>query len=247
MNIVFCGTPRFAVPTLEGLAGAGFSISLVVTQPDRPKGRGMGVAASPVKESAERLGLPLAQPEQIKQNTEFRGTLKRIRPDAIVVVGYGRIIPRWMLELPPLGNINLHASLLPKFRGAAPIQWAIANGETVTGNTTMRINEGLDTGDILIQEEMAISPDDTSITLAPRLAATGAELMLRTLRGLESNTITPIQQDHSRASLAPILKKEDGLIDFSWPAKCIYDRLRGFQPWPGVFTRFRGRQLNIIA
>src|SRR5579885_2198878 len=144
-SLVFCGTPQFAVSTLEKLSAAGFRIHLVVTQPDRPKGRGLELVASPVKQSALALGLPITQPERIKTNEEFRAQLEAIKPDAIIVVGYGRIIPQWMLDLPPLGNINLHASLLPKYRGAAPIQWAIANGETITGNTTMRIDAGLDT------------------------------------------------------------------------------------------------------
>src|SRR6185369_8563307 len=200
MNLVFCGTPQFAVPTLEAIVRAGHTVSLVVTQPDRPKGRGMELAASPVKQKAIELNLPIAQPEKIKTNAEFRAELERIAPDCIIVVGYGRIIPRWMLDLPRFGNINLHASLLPKYRGAAPIQCAIANGESVTGVTTMRIDEGLDTGDILL-------PEDTALTYGPRLAAAGAELLVKTLRGLEAGSITPRVQDNGQASLAPILKK----------------------------------------
>ena len=173
MKLVFCGTPQFAVPTLEKLFRAGHQIELVVTQPDRPKGRGMELAASPVKQKALELGLPITQPEKIKTNAKFRAELEAIAPDCIIVVGYGRIIPRWMLDLPRFRNINLHASLLPKYRGAAPIQWAIASGETVTGNTTMLLNEGLDTGDVLVQREMAIEPDATSVTLAPPLSAMG--------------------------------------------------------------------------
>jgi methionyl-tRNA formyltransferase len=245
LSLVFCGTPRFAVPTLEKLAAAGHYIHLVVTQPDRPKGRGLELVPSPVKESALKLNLPIAQPERIKTNEEFRVQLTAIRPDAIIVVGYGRIIPQWMLDLPPFGNINLHASLLPKYRGAAPIQWAIANGETVTGNTTMRIDAGLDTGDILLQQELAIDQDDTSETLAPRLAAQGADLMIETLRGVQSATIQPRKQDDLHSSLAPILKKEDGLVDFSRRATEIYNRLRGFQPWPGAYTKFRGKNLQL--
>src|ERR1019366_8515864 len=190
LNLVFCGTPRFAVATLEKLVEAGFQVSLAVTQPDRPRGRGMELTASPVKQRALELGLPVTQPEKIKQNDEFRNRLIALKPDAIIVVGYGRIIPQWMLDLPPLGNINLHASLLPKYRGAAPIQWAIANGETVAGVTTMRIDAGLDTGDILLQSEERILPEDTALTLAPRLAQTGAELMIATLAGLKKGTIT---------------------------------------------------------
>ncbi|HMK22959.1 MAG TPA: methionyl-tRNA formyltransferase [Terriglobales bacterium] len=245
MNLVFAGTPAFAVPTLEALVGSGFAVRLVVTQPDRPRGRGMELTASPVKQSALRLGLPILQPEKIKYNEEFRAELIALKPDAIVVVGYGRIIPQWMIELPPLGNLNVHASLLPKYRGAAPIQWAIARGETVTGATIMRIDAGLDTGDILLQRELGIAPEDTSETLAPRLAAMGAALMMETLRGLQAGTIAPRPQQHARATLAPILTKEDGRIDFRRPALEIWNRLRGFQPWPGAYTTFRGKSLHV--
>ena len=244
LNLVFCGTPRFAVPTLEKLVDAGFRVPLVVTQPDRPKGRGLELVPSPVKESALKLNLPITQPERIKVNDEFRAQLTALQPDAIIVVGYGRIVPQWMLDLPPFGNINLHASLLPKYRGAAPIQWAIANGETVAGVTTMRIDAGLDTGDILLQQELPIVPDDTAETLAPRLASIGADLVVETLRGLEARTLPPRPQDNTQASLAPILKKEDGLIDFSRSAADIINRTRGFQPWPGAYTKFRGKTLQ---
>lgn len=246
LTFVFCGTPQFAVPTLEKLANSGYRIALVVTQPDRPKGRGLELVASPVKQSALRFDLPVTQPEKIKNNQEFRDQLAAIKPDAIIVVGYGRLIPQWMLDLPPLGNINLHASLLPKYRGAAPIQWAIANGETVTGVTTMRLDAGLDTGDILLQRDVAIAPEDTAETLAPRLASIGADLMVETLQGLQAGSIHPHPQDHSEATLAPILKKEDGLVDFSRPAGAIVNRMRGFQPWPGAHTIFRGKNLQIL-
>jgi methionyl-tRNA formyltransferase len=246
LNLVFCGTPRFAVPTLETLVDAGFRVHLVVTQPDRPKGRGLELVPSPVKESALKLNLPITQPDRIKTNDEFRTPLTALKPDAIIIVGYGRIIPQWMLDLPPLGNLNLHASLLPKYRGAAPIQWAVAKGETVTGVTTMRIDAGLDTGDILLQGELAIEPDDTAETLAPRLASIGADLMVETLRGLQAGTVHPRPQDNAQASLAPILKKEDGLIDFSRSASEILNRIRGFQPWPGAYTKFRSKTLQII-
>ena len=171
----------------------------------------------------------------------------RLAPDAIIVVGYGRIIPQWMIDLPPLGNLNLHASLLPKYRGAAPIQWAIARGESVTGVTTMRIDAGLDTGDILLQKEIPIAPEDTAVTLAPRMAAIGADLMVETLRGLQAGTIHPRPQDMPKQRLAPILKKEDGKIDFQLTAQEILNRLRGFQPWPGAYTSFRGKNLHIWA
>jgi len=245
LNLVFCGTPRFAVPTLDRLVEAGFRVHLVVMQPDRPQGRGLSVAPSPVKLRALELGLLLAQPESIKNNEEFRSRLTAIRPDAIIVVGYGRIIPPWMLDLPPLGNINLHASLLPKYRGAAPIQWAIARGETATGVTTMKLDTGLDTGDILLQKEFPIAASDTAETLAPKLAGVGADLTVETLRGLQAGSILPRPQNHARATLAPILKKEDGRIDFSRPAAEIVNRLRGFQPWPGAYTRFREKTLHL--
>jgi len=247
MDLVFCGTPRFAVPTLEATVRAGYRVRLVVTQPDRPSGRGQGLAASPVKQAALSLGLPVLQPETIKKNEEFRGRLEAVSPRVIVVVGYGRLIPPWMLQLPPLGNVNLHASLLPKYRGAAPIQWAIAYGETVTGNTTMLINEGLDTGDLLLQEEIGIAPDDTAVTLAPRMAEAGARLMVETLRRLEAGEIRPTPQDDSQASLAPLLEKQDGRIDFQRTAREIYNRIRGFQPWPGAHTTFRGKSLTLHA
>jgi methionyl-tRNA formyltransferase len=246
LDLIFCGTPLFAVPTLETLVHAGFRVHLVVTQPDRPKGRGLEVVASPVKQSAHKLNLPITQPDRIKTNEEFRAQLTALKPDAIIVVGYGRIIPQWMLDLPPLGNINLHASLLPKYRGAAPIQWAIAQGEAVTGVTTMRIDAGLDTGDILMQQQLRVAPLDTAETLSPRLSSIGADLMVETLRGLHAESIRPRQQDNSQATLAPILKKEDGLIDFSHPATEIFNRMRGFQPWPGAHTRFRGKSLQIL-
>lgn len=247
MKLVFCGTPQFAVPTLEALISAGHEVPLVVTQPDRPQGRGLSLASSPVKQCAERHGLRIEQPEKIKNNAEFRALLESINPEVIIVVGYGRIIPPWMLSLPRRGNINLHGSLLPKYRGAAPIQWAIAEGERGSGVTTMLLNEGLDTGDILLQRELRIEPNETAISYGRRLADVGAELMIETLQGLESGKIKPQPQDHSRASLAPVLKREDGLANFTFPAERIYNRLRGFQPWPGCYTTFHGKKLAIVA
>jgi methionyl-tRNA formyltransferase len=245
LGLVFCGTPRFAVPTLEALVQAGFPVRLVVTQPDKPRGRGLALSPSAVKESALALELPVTQPESIKNNDEFRAQLTALKPDAIIVVGYGRIIPQWMIDLPRFGNINLHASLLPKYRGAAPIQWAIARGETISGVTTMRIDAGLDTGDILLQKEIPINPTDTAETVAPTLAAIGADLMVDTLHGLQAGTIKARPQGHTKATLAPILKKEDGRIDFHQTAREICNRLRGFQPWPGAFTIFRGKNLHV--
>jgi methionyl-tRNA formyltransferase len=245
MILVFCGTPRFAVPTLEKLVEAGHRLPLVVTQPDRPRGRGMEVSVSPVKAAAISLGLAVTQPATVKNNTEFREQLAAIGAEAIIVVGYGRIIPQWMIDLPRLGNLNLHASLLPKYRGAAPIQWAIASGESVTGVTTMRIDAGLDTGDLLMQREISIDWKDTAETLGPKLAAMGAGLMVETLRGLEDGKVHPTPQDPAHATLAPILTKEDGRIDFARTAGDLFNRLRGFQPWPGAFTTFQGKTLQL--
>jgi len=247
MDLVFCGTPQFAVPTLDALVAAGHDVRLVVCQPDRPSGRGQQLGAPAVKQRALELGLAISQPQSIRNNTEFRAQLESLHPQAIIVVAYGRIIPQWMIELPPLGNLNAHASLLPKYRGAAPIQWAIASGESVTGVTTMRIDAGLDTGAMLLQSEIPIASDDTAVTLSPKLAELGAALMIETLQRLEAGKLSPTPQDESRATHAPILKKEDGRIDFSRTAQEIHNRLRGFQPWPGAFTSFRGRSLAVAV
>lgn len=250
MRIVFCGTPRFAVPTLRAVVAAGHEIALVVTQPERARGRGLVAAQPAVQVAASSMGLPAArilQPERIKKNAEFRAQLESIGPDAIVVVAYGRMIPRWMLDLPQYGNVNLHGSLLPKYRGAAPVQWAIANGESESGVTTMLLNEGLDTGDILLAHSVAISPDATAPELFETLAEVGAELMVETLRKLEHGEVDAVAQDNSAASAAPLLTRADGEIDFSRTARQIYDRWRGFMPWPGAFTLFRGKRLTILA
>jgi methionyl-tRNA formyltransferase len=246
VDVVFCGTPEFAVASLEALLRAGHRVPLVVTQPDRPSGRGQQIAAPPVKQAAVARSLEVIQPEKIKQNEAFRSRLGGLAPQAIVVVGYGRIIPPWMLDLPPLGNINVHASLLPKYRGAAPIQWAIASGESVTGVTTMRLNQGLDTGDILLQASTAIRASETAVTLSPRLAELGAALLIETLARLEAGTLSPTPQDDAQATLAPVLKKEDGLVDWKQPALTIFNRWRGFQPWPGASTHFRGKLLKLV-
>jgi methionyl-tRNA formyltransferase len=247
MKLVFCGTPMFAVPCMEALVRERFDVQLVVSQPDRPKGRGLELAPTPVKQVALTRGIPVIQPEKIKNAPEFRAQLEQTRPDAIIVVAYGRIIPQWMIDLPPLGNINVHASLLPKYRGAAPIQWAIAKGETVTGVTTMRIDAGLDTGAMLMKSEMPIGADDTALTLSPRLAELGSRLLIETLRALVSGGLKPTPQDDSQATIAPLLTKEDGRIDFSRSAQDIANRQRGFQPWPGAFTTFRGKLFTVHA
>lgn len=246
MKLVFCGTPRFAVPTLEALIAAGHEIALVVSQPDRPVGRAQELTAPPVKQTALSAGLPVTQPEKIRNNQEFRAQLEAITPDAIVVVAYGRIIPRWMLALPRLGCINLHASLLPKYRGAAPIQWAIAMGENFTGNTTMLLEEGLDTGPILMQQALAIGPEQTAVELFDELATGGAPLLVETLAGLEDGTLEPQPQDHTRATLAPLLQRDDGRMDFAArTAEELRNRWRGFQPWPGAFTLWSGKKLIV--
>ncbi len=243
MRLVFCGTPAFAVPVLEAVLAAGHEIALVVTQPDRAAGRGMEIQAPAVKRLAVKRGLPVVQPERIKKNEEFRRQLEEVRPDAIVVVAYGRIIPEWMLSLPRFGNINLHGSLLPKYRGAAPVQWAVANGETVTGVTTMKLDAGLDTGDMLLARAVPIGEEMGAAEVFDVLAEVGAKLMVETLAGLEAGMVFPVAQDHSRATTAPILTREDGLVDFAQGAKWIYDRWRGFYPWPGAHTVFRGKKL----
>lgn len=245
MKLVFCGTPEFAVPTLEAVIAAGHEVVLVVTQPDRASGRGMEMHAPAVKRAALAHGIPVVQPEKIKTNEQFRAQLETIRPDAIIVVAYGRIIPKWMLDLTPLGNINLHGSLLPKYRGAAPVQWAVANGDTVTGVTTMRIDEGLDTGDMLLAHAVPIAANETAPDVFRSLSDAGAQLMLQTLGRLASGTIDAQPQDHSQATLAPILTREHGAIDFTRTAHQIYNRWRGFQPWPGAHTQLRGKKLIV--
>jgi methionyl-tRNA formyltransferase len=243
MNIVFMGTPEFAVPTLVRLSEA-HRVLAVYTQPDRPKGRGQQSFASPVKMAAQELGLEVRQPERVRR-PEVVAELQATHPDAMVVVGYGQIIPQSIIDIPPYGIINVHASLLPKYRGAAPIQWAIARGETVTGVTTMKINAGLDTGDMLLKWETDIGPDETSIELGGRLSVAGAVLLVETLRGLEAGSLVPEPQDNAQATLAPIIKKEDGVIDWTIPANDILNRMRGFTPWPGAYTFFRGQRFHI--
>jgi methionyl-tRNA formyltransferase len=244
MRLVFLGTPAFAVPTLERIVEAGHEVAAVVTQPDRPRGRGQQDAAPPVKEAALRLGLPVYQPERVRR-PEAVEHLRGLGADAMVVVGYGQIIPQVVIDLAPLGIINVHASLLPKYRGAGPIQWAIVNGETRTGVTTMRINAGLDTGDMLLKAETEIGPDETAVELGKRLAAMGAELLVETLVGVAAGTIVPEPQDDSQATYAPLLKKEDGRIDWRAGAAAIHNRVRGLQPWPGAFTLFRGQTPSV--
>ncbi|MGA2634686.1 MAG: methionyl-tRNA formyltransferase [Terracidiphilus sp.] len=246
MKLVFCGTPQFAVPSLEALLAAGHEIALVVSQPDRPAGRSQQLTAPPVKLAAQAAGIPVTQPEKIRSNPEFRAQLEAIAPEAIVVVAYGRIIPPWMLALPRLGCINLHASLLPKYRGAAPIQWAVAMGDAFTGNTTMLLEEGLDTGPVLLQQTVEIEPDQTAVDLFDQLAHSGAPLVVETLAGLAAGAIQPQPQNHSFATFAPLLDREDGRMNFAVrSAHELYNRWRGFQPWPGAFATLDGKKLIV--
>lgn len=246
LKLVFCGTPQFAVPTLESLIAAGHEMALVVSQPDRPVGRDHQVTATPVKQAALAAALAVTQPEKIRNNTELRAQLESVAPDAIVVVAYGRIIPSWMLALPRLGCINLHASLLPKYRGAAPIQWAVAMGDAFTGNTTMLLEEGLDTGPILLQRTVEIDPEQTAADLFPVLANAGAPLVVETLAGLANGSIHPEPQNHEFATFAPLLDREDGRMDFAARTAIeLYNRWRGFQPWPGAFATLSGKKLIV--
>jgi methionyl-tRNA formyltransferase len=241
MRIVFMGTPDFAVPSLEALLKSGDQVVGVVTQPDRPKGRGQEVIPSPIKVVCQREGISMLQPLKMKA-PEFMATLRHWEPDVIVVTAFGRILPPAILELPPRGCINVHGSLLPKYRGAGPVQWAVINGERETGITTMMMDEGMDTGDMLLQERVEIRPDDTAGTLALRLAEVGGRLLVETLRQLKAGTLSPQPQDPSLATMAPLLKKEDGLIDWTLPAQDIANRVRGLSPWPGAYTFVNGER-----
>jgi len=247
LRIVFCGTPQFAVPPLQFLLQqTDVEVAGVFTQPDRPRGRGQEVSFSAVKEVAVSTNLPVFQPAKIRA-LEAEEQVRSLAPDAVVIVAYGQIIPAHLLTIPRLGWINLHASLLPKYRGAAPANWAIANGESITGNTTMRIDAGMDTGDMLLQQELTIGPDETAPELTVRLSLAGAGLLAESLRGLNEGRITPRQQDHETASLAPLLKREDGEIDWTRGAPEIYNRMRGFTPWPGAYTEFRGQTCHLLG
>jgi len=245
IRIVFCGTPSFAVPTFRHLlAQTDIAVAGVITQPDRPRGRGQQVSFSAVKQAALAAKIAVHQPEKIRA-PEVQELLQALAPDGMVIIAYGQIIPARLLPIPKLGWINLHASLLPKYRGAAPINWAIVNGETRTGVTTMRIDAGMDTGDMLLQRELEIGSKETAPELATRLSEAGAPLMAETLRGLAKELIVPRPQNHTEASYAPMLKKEDGRIDWNRPATEIYNRMRGYAPWPGAYTAFRGQSCQL--
>lgn len=244
MRVVFMGTPTFAVATLDALYSCGHQVVLVVTQPDRPVGRGQKLNYQPIKLRALKLGLEVFQPLRVVEEKSVDRILKT-KPDVIVVVGYGQILPREIFEFPGYGCLNVHASLLPSYRGAAPINWAIAKGESVTGVTTMRIGEGLDTGDVLLKRETMIKSTECAPELSSRLAVMGAELLLETIDGLITNAIVGQPQNEKNATYAPILKRKDGQIDWETSAEDIFNRMRGFDPWPGSYTSFRGKRLHV--
>ena len=245
MRIVFLGSGSFAVPSLRALVAGGHDVAAVVTQPDREKGRGRVVQPPPVKPAAEELGLRVLQPPKIRA-PEAVEALRAARPELSVVVAYGQILPRAVIDVAPRGTVNVHSSLLPRYRGAAPIHWAIVNGDAETGVTTMLIDEGLDTGPTLLARATPIGPEETTPELERRLAALGGDVLLETIDGLAKGTLRPVPQDHAAATLAPLLKKEDGRIDWSAPAHAIERRVRGLQPWPGTATAHGGRDLKIL-
>lgn len=244
MRILFMGTPEFALISLEKLIEAGEEVVGVITQPDRPRGRGRRVTASPVKAFAQEKAIPVYQPERLKDG-EVLEKLAGFAPDLIVVVAYGRILPREVLELPPLGCINVHASLLPRYRGAAPIHWAIIRGEGVTGVTTMYIDEGMDTGDIILQEEVPILPEDNAGTLHDKLAHAGARLLLDTVARIKAGTAPRIPQPEEGVSYAPPLERTDEILDWNRPARQLWFQVRGLNPWPGAMTYWQGEILKV--
>jgi methionyl-tRNA formyltransferase len=246
MNLVFMGTPDFAVPALQALLSAGHSVLGVFCQPDRPKGRGHKLCPPPVKEEALKHGIPVYQPQSVK-NGEALEILKNLNPDCIVVVAYGKLLPKEILTLPKYGCVNIHASLLPKYRGAAPIQWAVLNGDEKTGVSTMQMDEGMDTGDILLTDEMEIPWDMTAGELFEALSPMGAELILKTLKGLEDGSITPIPQNHEAATHAPMLDRSLSALDWSRPAKELHNLIRGLNPWPSAKTQINGKAMKIHA
>jgi methionyl-tRNA formyltransferase len=245
LNIVFMGTPQFAVPALKALAQSRHSIALVITQPDRRKGRGLKIAMPPVKETALSLDIDILQPDAIR-GADIYAKLEDVQPDLIVVVAFSHILPKAFIELPPLGILNIHPSLLPKYRGPAPIQWALINGETETGVSLMQMDEGMDSGDVLLTRKQTIHPEDTAGSMHDRLATVGAELLIETIEGLCAGHLHPKPQDHQLATYAPLLKKKDGRIDWRQPANRIDCFIRGMTPWPGAHTFHNGNRLKIL-
>jgi methionyl-tRNA formyltransferase len=244
MRIVFMGTPEFAVPSLQALIDSENEVIAVVCQSDKPKGRGLELTSPPTKVLAEKHGIPVRQPQKIRTE-EFLGELKKLRPGLICVAAYGKILPKTVLDLPSHGCINVHASILPKYRGAAPINWAIIRGERVTGITTMKMDEGMDTGDMLLKKEIPIGDEDTGEALSQKLSYIGAELLMETIKLLKEGKLKPVPQDHSQVTYAPMLKKEDGKIDWEKSAEEIRNLIRGTLPWPGAYTSLEGKLLKI--
>ncbi len=244
MKIVFMGTPEFAVPSLDMLVREGYDIAAVVTQPDKPKGRGKKLAAPPVKEYALEKGIEVLQPEKIKTG-DFVDQLRNIAPDLLVTAAYGKILSRELLDIPPLGCINVHASLLPKYRGAAPINWCIINGEKVTGVTTMLTDEGMDTGDILLKRQVEITDDMTAGELHDKLSVIGAEVLKETLIKLREGTLERIPQNHEEATYAPMIDRSIGEIDWNKSAWEIHNLVRGTNPWPGAYTFYKGDRMKV--
>ncbi|HKQ07728.1 MAG TPA: methionyl-tRNA formyltransferase [Blastocatellia bacterium] len=245
MRLIFMGTPEFAVPSLKRLLADGQEVAAVFTQPDKPAGRGHHLHTPPVKQLALERGIAVHQPARIKASDEVRAVFERIQPDACVVAAYGKILPAWLLQIPRLGCINVHASLLPRYRGAAPINWAIANGEPETGVTIMQMDAGMDTGPMLAKRATAIGATETAPELAVKLAELGAALLSETLPAVERGAVTAEAQDNDAATYAPMLKREDGLLDWRLPAAEISNRVRAFQPWPGVYTTLGGARLHL--
>ncbi|HSB34680.1 MAG TPA: methionyl-tRNA formyltransferase [Nitrospirota bacterium] len=246
MRLVFMGTPLFAVEPLRALAAAGHEIAGVVTRIDKPAGRGRVMAAPPAKIAAQEMGMPLFQPRRVR-DPEFIGTLRGLNPEAVVVAAYGQILPKEILVMPRFGCINIHASLLPSYRGAAPVNWAIIRGEKETGVTIMQMDEGMDTGAILMKESIPIDPGDTAGTLTGKLSALGARLIVRALELIAEGKLVPTPQDSSQATLAPLLRKKDGIIDWNLPALEIHNRVRGLTPWPGAYGNLDGKIIKIVG
>jgi methionyl-tRNA formyltransferase len=245
LRIVFLGSGVFAIPSFEALLQAGHELAALVTQPDRERGRGRVLAPPPLKPVAQRRGVHVLQPARAREPGLLE-ELRSLAPELQVVVAYGQILPRAVLDVPPRGTLNVHASLLPAYRGAAPIQWAIVNGETETGVTTMLLDEGLDTGPTLLARRTPIGPRETAGELETRLARLGAEALLDTIRGVQDGTLVPVPQDPARATHAPLIQKQDGAIDWRMPAEAIARRVRGFHPWPGAYARLDGRILKVL-
>ncbi len=246
LKVVFMGTPDFAVPSLKKLVEKGYDVKLVITQPDKPAGRGKKLTPPPVKVAAKELGIPVYQPERVKDNEELRGKLLSINPDLIVVAAYGKILPEWLLNIPKYGTINVHASLLPRYRGASPIQWALLNGEEETGVTIMKVIPELDAGDIISQRRVKIEREDNAKTLHDKLAEVGAELLVETIPLYVSGKLKPVPQNEEEATYCPQIKKEMGEIDWTRSSREIFNQIRAFTPWPSAYTTFRGKRVKIL-